>query len=1003
MNFLPQNPYRIIQSRGMLLWALSLAVLIFVMDVNTPLGIAGGVPYVVAILLTLWISSSSSTWMMGGLCGIFTLLGWWLSPPGGDEWSVLTNRGVALFAIGTTMILSHRYKKQAESQNQRLTFAIDQAMEGMALHREDGTFVYVNPALAKMYGYGPQELLGRSWKVLYGETEISLIEQKYLPILRKEGYWRGDLTGKRKSGSSIAVEVSLTRLEENGVFKGWLRTCRDISERKIAEKSLQQQEAQFRDLYESAPLAYFSVSSEGTIVMVNSCAEELLGYSRQDLIGKPVLSLYPPTADGVEKATFLERVAQRGEEIKDEELQMQKADGSIIWVNLAVRLVWNDLGRLLERRSIVQDITGKKETQAHLLRSEYRYRSVVEIAGSVIVGLDGRFQIFEWNREAERLFGFTREEVWGKNYLELFLNEEERPAVAADIQKVLEGTPTRDFEKVVTIRDGSQRILVWNVDRVMDADQSPVGVIAIGLDVTESKRAQQALYESEARLHAILDNSPGLIFLKDLEGRYLHVNQQFKNVFGFHDQSPIGQTDDDLFPLPQALAFKSHDRRVIESKKMLEFEEVAEYADGMHTSIVHKFPLFNQQGDIFAIGGITTDITRRKQAEEALFQSETTLKRFFDSSPMMMGIVELEGEDIRHVTDNQATGKFFGTDPETLVDRLSSHLGVPQSVIDLWVSHYRISASSGKPVRFEYQHLGGNSPRWVSVTVSCITGAGQGTGRFAYIAEEVTQRKYLEEKLRRHAAELESEVTRRTERIQELEQRRMQVEKLAALAQVAAGIAHEINNPLAGIGQSLVLLRRTVSEEHPRYKYLQRMQESVDRMAHITQQLYLMYGSDSLKPSRFDWNQVIHDSLDIMKVQTKKQEVCIACQLPPGPTWVQGQRSAMIQVLCNIVQNGIDVSKVSQTISLILSEEERWLKLEIRDQGPGIPPDVAPYVFDPFFTTKVDLPERRMGLGLSVSFRLMESMNGRLDFDTKFGHGTTFRIIVPRATREIQS
>ena len=130
-------------------------------------------------------------------------------------------------------------------------------------------------------------------------------------------------------------------------------------------------------------------------------------------------------------------------------------------------------------------------------------------------------------------------------------------------------------------------------------------------DITRWKRAEEELRESETRRHAFSENSPSPIFLKDLQGRYLSVNQEFERALRVTEQQIKGKKDDEVFP-GQAAAFEANDWQVLGAGVPMEFEEVALQEDGPHTSIVRKFPLFNAEGTIHAIGGIVTDITERK-------------------------------------------------------------------------------------------------------------------------------------------------------------------------------------------------------------------------------------------------------------------------------------------------------------------------------------------------------------------------------------------------------
>ena len=149
-------------------------------------------------------------------------------------------------------------------------------------------------------------------------------------------------------------------------------------------------------------------------------------------------------------------------------------------------------------------------------------------------------------------------------------------------------------------------------------------------DITERKQAEEKLHESEARLRAILDNSPTMVFLKDTEDRYLLVNRQFERAFHVTSKDIAGKTDEEIFPPQQAAAFRANDRKVFQAGVPLRFEEVALQDDGPHTSIVFKFPLCAMDGRPYALCGITMDITDLKQAEEALRKSEEQLRKVLE-------------------------------------------------------------------------------------------------------------------------------------------------------------------------------------------------------------------------------------------------------------------------------------------------------------------------------------------------------------------------------------
>ena len=147
--------------------------------------------------------------------------------------------------------------------------------------------------------------------------------------------------------------------------------------------------------------------------------------------------------------------------------------------------------------------------------------------------------------------------------------------------------------------------------------------------------------------------------------------------------------------------------------------------------------------------------TEYKQTKEALCQSESTLNSFFDSAPMMMGTMELRYDDIKHISDNAASAKFFGVTPEAMKNRFASNMGVPQKNVRKWINHFREAEKTRSPVSFEYLHETGEAKKWLRATVSSIAGCSSSPQRFTYVVEDITERKQAEQQLREQAALLD--------------------------------------------------------------------------------------------------------------------------------------------------------------------------------------------------------------------------------------------------------
>jgi PAS domain S-box-containing protein len=261
--------------------------------------------------------------------------------------------------------------------------------------------------------------------------------------------------------------------------------------RERAEEVLRQSEMMFSVLFGSASEAIVIVNESGSILLVNARAEKMFGYSQDELLGQRVEVLLPEHFRGAHighRAGYLSEPRARPMGL-GLDLAGRRKDGTEFPVEISLSFVETEDGLLV--MSLITDITMRKQAEEELKKSEERYRSLVETAGSVIVCLSPDGRILEWNHEAERVYGWGRREVLGKDYFELFLPEAVRDAVAANIKKVLAGEPTRGFENAVLTRGGDERVLLWNATRLMDAQGQPTAVIAVGQDITEHKKAEE--------------------------------------------------------------------------------------------------------------------------------------------------------------------------------------------------------------------------------------------------------------------------------------------------------------------------------------------------------------------------------------------------------------------------------------------------------------------------------------------------------------------------------
>jgi signal transduction histidine kinase len=251
--------------------------------------------------------------------------------------------------------------------------------------------------------------------------------------------------------------------------------------------------------------------------------------------------------------------------------------------------------------------------------------------------------------------------------------------------------------------------------------------------------------------------------------------------------------------------------------------------------------------------------------------------------------------------------------------------------------------------------------------------------------------------LKKHEERLEELVKERTQKIQELERQRTEIEKLAAAGLMAARIAHEINNPLAGIKTSFMLVQDAIPQDHPYYKYVGRIDNEINRIARIVRQMFDVYRPEQEIKKEFSVDKTLYEVVALLEAAWRENNVTI--EIDSKPITMEMPEGLLRQVLYNILVNAIEASPQGGVVKIMTEVDNEILTLSISDQGVGIPLEVQPRLFEPFFTSK-DGSRKGLGLGLAVSKDIVEKLGGHIDFESEPGKGTLFRIILPLKSGE---
>ncbi|WP_339911322.1 two-component system sensor histidine kinase NtrB [Symmachiella dynata] len=311
------------------------------------------------------------------------------------------------------------------------------------------------------------------------------------------------------------------------------------------------------------------------------------------------------------------------------------------------------------------------------------------------------------------------------------------------------------------------------------------------------------------------------------------------------------------------------------------------------------------------------------------------------------------------------------------------------------------NGGSGNDVEFQLLHRDG-SMRWAAVSWQPMYDESQKHLGFRASVRDITERQQFREELRLYNQHLEQLVQERTAKIAQLEEHRLKMEKLAALGQMAAGVAHEVNNPLAGIRNAFALFKSNLSADDENYELLELIDGEIERISSITHQMYQLYRPSQQSPAKFDLCRVIASVVVLLEPMAEKSNVEVKSQsdrcVPDkelGATEVVLRESELRQILLNVIRNAIQASPSSAVVQIDVTTTADLVTIAVSDQGKGISNEVAARMFEPFFSTKTGT-RQGMGLGLSVSRSLAEAMGGKIVIENERAKGACVKIMLPR-------
>jgi PAS domain S-box-containing protein len=731
-------------------------------------------------------------------------------------------------------------------------------------------------------------------------------------------------------------------------------------------RALEQSERKFRVVTDTVPCAIYIHDGE-RLLYVNEAAVQLGGYSREELAEMSMFDLVHPD----DRAMVKMRAAARlnGDEAPSRyEFRGIKKDGSVAWLDFAGSLV--DYGGRRALLATAFDITERKAVEEKVQRSEIEARTLLNNIPDVVAryGPDLRYRYI--SPSVERLTGVPLLEFLGKTHSELGFPPELCDLFDNSLRKVLmTGKP--DSIEFSLERDGETVYALGLGIPQFGPDGAVESVLTISRDVSDMRRATEAIRRSEKELRLLTDSLPALVAYVDKDQRLLRVNKTFEQWFGRPQESFYGKTLLEVMGRKNYQHVRANVERAL-AGGLVQYETTNQYVDRERHVLIAYVPDFDEQHQVRGFAALIQDLTERRQAQQALEQSEQRLRKFAEAGPAI----------------------FYSNLPNGYCDFVSQkfleYTGLPQeqalgygwlSVIHpedapRVQSQWERSALTGERNEDEFRfrrHDG--TYRWFHAWNVPVRDEAGELVRWFGTTMDVDDQKQAEEALRKS-------------------------EKLAAVGRLAASISHEINNPLEAVTNLLFLAKNDPELPKRARGYLTTAEQELARVSQIATQTLRFY-RQSTRPTRTNLGELIDSVIALYEGRLSNAQISVDRRYGRDGEPLYAFEGELRQVLANLMGNAIDATGPNGRIVVKACRCRRWstqemgMRITIADTGHGIAPESRKRIFEPFFTTK---KSTGTGLGLWVTREIVDKHQGyiRMRSSVERGcSGTAFMLFLP--------
>ncbi len=897
-----------------------------------------------------------------------------------------------------------------KSENSKLQKLVKGSIQGIIVVGLPGWRpLFANEAVARMYGYeSAEEMMGlETLEVIVHPEDRPGMKRQDEKFKTDKTHFFNEFRGIRKDGSIIDIYDMVTPIDWNGEM-ALLATSIDITERKRAEAELRDSEIRYRSIYQSASVGICITDANGNIIHSNLAYQNMLGFSADELLNLNFSDITPAEDLGENLAMFEELISGLRERVDFEKRYIRK-DGSICWVEISTSLLRNLDSESQAALSVVHDVTERKQTEDALQFAQFS----LDQAGDAVswIGESGKLEYV--NQSYQKLFGYSQAKLLSMYVWDLDPNvaQAEWPRIWARLIK----RDSHTFESVFLIKDGEQVPVEVTTTHVSLGDRR--FICSVARDITERKRSQLALKESEERLRLITDNLPAFICYVDKDGIYRFANKFYEKAFHRPLDQIIGHHIKDIIGQESYDANSESYRRVLSGETFTSLVEIEQSGGQLRSILANYMPDMDAENTVLGFYVLAQDVTDLKRGEAALRESEARYREIFDDAPAALWVEDWSPvkKMIDRLSEEGVTNwrAYFAENRDRAIEAydLAKILQISKASLDLfdatndqeYITGFRgalvlpeeldafveilLDFIEGK-WKFDMESLDAKTDgtKIMLRTRGIVPLAHRHDwSRLVYSLEDVTERKRTEEALM--SAMEQTALANRT------------------MSEFLAHMSHELRTPLNAIIGFSHIMKSEMFGAVGNPKYLEYANDingsSVHLLGIISDILDLskvQSGKTELQEENVDVVKTLESCLKLVKERAEEAGITFNRHPAQNGLVLYADELKLKQVLINLLSNAIDFTPTGGTIATKIDRSlDGGLAIQIADTGIGMAPEDIPKALAPFQQIKNDLNRgnRGTGLGLSLTKSLTELHGGSLDIQSEIGVGTTVTVQFP--------